>query len=162
MCLKILTSFVSEAFVYLDLAYAHAIKFTENGFILVVEADFSTSDLLANANTESEGNKTVSPSEPRGSSLDRLVRKIRPSHKLQRNGSKASVKSDCSERLHEYLRLQESLSSFPGFQEASSLFWRKKPAKGKHRSLQGKTVPKISPGQSTPQESSSVRMAGPI
>lgn len=125
---------------YFDLAYTRAIKLTENGLIIVVEADFTASDLLANANTEVKSNKMVNDSKVRGCSLDRLVRKIRPSHQLQRNGSNSSVRSDCSERLHEYLRLQESLSSFPTFQETSSLFWRKQPTKGKHRSLQGKTV----------------------
>ncbi|KAI7781924.1 hypothetical protein LA080_013989 [Diaporthe eres] len=117
MCLRALTSFLSEAFVYFDLTYTRAIKLTENDLIIVVEADFTASDLLANANTEVKSNKM-----------------------LQRNGSNSSVRSDCSERLHEYLRLQESLSSFPTFQETSSLFWRKQPTKGKHRSLQGKTV----------------------
>lgn len=140
MCLKALTSIVSEAIVNFSLAYTRAIKFTENGWILVVETDFIASDLLANANTELKSNKTVSASQVGGCSLDRLVRKFRPSHQLQRNSSKSSVGSDCSERLHEYLRLQESLSSFPTFQESSFLFWRKQPTKGKHRSLRGKTV----------------------
>lgn len=141
MCLTALTSFVSRAIVHLDLAYARALEFTEDDLIFVVEANSSASDLLANANPELKSNKTVSDPKVRNSSLDRLVRKIRPSHQMQRNGSNSSVRSDCSERLHGYLRLQESLSSFPSFQENSSLFWRKKPTKGKHRSLQGKTAP---------------------
>lgn len=145
MCLKTLNSLVSEAMSYIDLAYVRVINFKENGPILTIETDFlGKDDLLASATTtELEGKKTVGDSEARSCcSLDRLVRKIRPSHHLQRNGSQASARSDCSERLHEYLRLQESLSSFPVFQETSFLFWRKKPKRGKHRSLQGKTVVK--------------------
>lgn len=164
MCLKALASLLTGASVYFDLAYAHAIKLTENGWILVVETDFNASELLVETKTELESQKTVIASDIRSCSLDRLVRKFRPSHQLQRNSSESSVRSDCSERLHEYLKLQESLSSFPRFQEPSFPFWRKKPAKGKHkhRSLQGKTVPKRPQQQPTPRESNTVRMAGPI
>lgn len=142
MCLKALHSLVSEAMSYIDLAYVRVIKFMDNSLILKIETDFFAGDLLASANANAvlESNKTVRTLEVKSHSLDRLVRKIRPSHQLQRNFSKSSVTSDCSERLHEYLRLQESLSSFPVFQETSSLFWRKKPKRGKHRSLQGNTV----------------------
>lgn len=163
MCLKALASFVTEVSVYFDLAYAHAINLTENGLILVVETEFNASDLLASTKIELESHKTLIASDVRSCSLDRLVRKIRPSHQLQRNSSKSSIRSDCSERLHEYLRLQESLSSFPRFQEPSFPFWRKKPANGKLRSLRGKTVPKIPQQQQpTPQEKIAVRMAGPV
>lgn len=162
MCLKALASFVTGAYIYFDLAYAHAIKLTENGLILVVETDFNSSDLLECTKTELESHETVIASDIRSCSLDRLVRKIRPSHQLQRNSSKSSIRSDCSERLHEYLRLQESLSSFPRFQEPSFPFWRKKQARGQHRSLRGKTVPKISQQQPTPEDKITCRMAGPI
>lgn len=145
MCLKALTSFVTEAVVYFDLDYARGIKMKEKSLINLVEPEFVASDLLASAEAQLESHKTVSAPDIRSCSLDRLVRKIRPSHQLQRNSTNSSNRSDCSERLHEYLRLQESLSSFPKYQKSSSLFWRKQPAKGKHRSLQGKTVPRIPP-----------------
>lgn len=145
MCLKFVTSFVTEAIMYFDLDYTRGIKLEEDSLILVVKPEFVASDLLASAKPELESNKTVSAPDVRSSSLARLVRKVRPSHQLQRNGTKSSIRSDCSERLHEYLRLEESLSSFPKFQKTSSLFWRKQPAKGKHRSLKGKTVPRIPP-----------------
>lgn len=143
MCLKALTSFVSEIVAHLNLPYARAINFTENGlmFVVEVETDCVANDTPPSAHTEPESNKAVAASEAECGALDRLVRKLRPSNQLQRNTSKASVASASSQRLHEYLKLQESLSSFPSFQEESSLlFWRKPPTKGKHRSLQGKTV----------------------
>lgn len=153
MCLKALTSFVSEIIAHLDLPYARAINFAENGlaFVVEVETDPVASDNPPDAHAEPESNKAVVASEA-GGALDRLVRKLRPSNQLQRNTSKASVASASSQRLHEYLKLQESLSSFPSFEEGSSLlFWRKPPTKGKHRSLQGKTVLK------TPQRKSTLR-----
>lgn len=147
MCLKALTPFVSKAIAYFDLAYLRAINLTENGFILVIETDYFVADhFLAGASIEVESKETVKVSE-KEHPLDRLVRKVRPSRHLQRNRSSSSARSDCSETLHEYLRLQESLSSFPRYREPSIFFWRKQPTKGKHRSLKGKTVLKALPAQ---------------
>lgn len=160
MCLQALTSFVKEAIVYLDVAYARAVELTENDWMFVVETDFIANDLLASAKPEQQSDKTSSTHDVRIGALNRLVRNLRPSHQLQRNSSKSSNRSDCSERLHQQLRLQESLSSFPTFQETSFLPWRKKPTKGKHRSLQGKTHLKISPRQHNQQESISGKAAG--
>lgn len=143
MCLKALTSFVSEIIAHFDLPYARAINFAENGLMFVVEeeTDNVASDTPPGGHPEPESDRAVVASEAECGALDRLVRKLRPSNQLQRNTSKASVASASSQRLHEYLKLQESLSSFPSFQEESSLvFWRKPPTKGKYRSLQGKTV----------------------
>lgn len=148
MCLKALTPFVSKAIAYFDLAYLRAINLKENEFIPVIETDFVADSFLASANIEIESKEMATTgSRDRERSLDRLVRKIRPSRYLRRNRSNSSARSDCSETLHEYLRLQESLSSFPRYREPSFLFWRKQPTKGKHRSLQGKTTLKPLPGQ---------------
>lgn len=146
MCLKALTPLLSKAIAYFDLAYLRSINLTENGFILVIETDFIADHYLAGASIEVESNEKVELSE-KERPLDRLVRNIRPSRHLQRNRSSSSARSDCSETLHEYLRLQESLSSFPRYREPSIFFWRKQPTKGKHRSLQGKTVLKTLPAQ---------------
>lgn len=144
MCLKALTPLVSKAIAYFDLAYLRAMNLTENGLILVVESNFVTEYFLENTNhTEVESFEIIlRGSQEEKRPLDRLARKIRPRRHLRRNTSSSTARSACSEILHENLRIEESLSTFPRYQEPSFIpFWRKKD-KGKRRSLQGKTVPK--------------------
>lgn len=151
MCLKALTPLVSKAIAYFDLAYLRAMNLTENGLILVMESDLVSDKLLENTdNTEVESFETIlRGSQEKKRPLDRVARNVRPRRQLRRNTSSSTARSDCSEKLHASLRIQESLSTFPRFQEPSLIpsfipFWRKKD-KRKRRSLQGKTVPKSLP-----------------
>ncbi|POS78401.1 hypothetical protein DHEL01_v203193 [Diaporthe helianthi] len=148
MRLKALTPFVSKAVAYFELAYLRATDLTENGLILVMESDFITENFLGRANsTEVESFETIlRGSREKSRPLDPLARKSRPRRQLRRKASISSVGSDCSEKIHANLRSQESLSTFPRFQEPSFIpFWGNKPDKRKRRSLQGKTVPKALP-----------------
>lgn len=142
MSLKALTSFISEATKDLDLAYIIS-AFIEAGMTSVVDFD---------VNAELEGGKIKSVFEPNGSSLAQRVHQLRPSNELQRISSDSSAQSICSQRLHEYFRVQESLTSFPRLQKSSFLFWRRRVTKGKHRSLHGKSLPlpQSHPVQNTP------------
>lgn len=124
-----------------DLAYIRDVIFVEGGIISVADSDFIAGQLLTSVKAEHECSNIQGLSEAKGSSLARCALRARPATKLQRNGSSSSVQSNCSQRLHEQLRFQQSLTSFPRLQKRSFLFWRKRSARGKHRSLHGKTVP---------------------
>ncbi|KAG8169906.1 hypothetical protein KVR01_000651 [Diaporthe batatas] len=149
MCLKALTPLVSKAIAYFDLAYLCAMTITENGVIQVIESECVTDHFLETANdTEIESFEHILRSQQNNRPYDRLARKIRPRRQLRRNTSTSTARSDCSERIHASLRIQESLSTFPRFQEPSFIpFWSSKKDKRKRRSLQGKTVPKSLPVQ---------------